>query len=215
MMSIMDESSTETYLGLISNSNRSNIQLYYDCLRNYLVNDCLKLTALLCIPVKYYKSLMYSETRPCETTSFRTGNPEQKFHNDYDVIDPYEADRKEAMKQLYPDDIPENSQENSNFIKLPRDGFRAHSAGLNTHLKIRIGKSNGDIFGWVENPDYDWDVLNEMYNGRPSMPIRKLDQGVQPIINKEKIEDLDLLGSNIDEINSFLNFTTTTAVPIT
>ncbi|CAJ0596072.1 unnamed protein product [Cylicocyclus nassatus] len=53
--------------------------------------------------------------------------------SDYDAFDPYEADRLEAMRQLYPDMFPPDKEEqkNPNFSKIPKlksEHFRAHAA---------------------------------------------------------------------------------------
>ncbi|KJH52432.1 hypothetical protein DICVIV_01409 [Dictyocaulus viviparus] len=62
------------------------------------------------------------EVLPCDGP-LSPSNAIPAMPSDYDVVDPYEADRREAMRQLYPDDFPLDTQLNtaSNEV-LPCDG---------------------------------------------------------------------------------------------
>ncbi|PIO77709.1 thrombospondin type 1 domain protein [Teladorsagia circumcincta] len=70
---------------------------------------------------------------PCEHNLFPPTN-RANVPTDYDVVDPYEADRREAMKQLYPDDVassessktppPEPARPVPNFVKIPKSDGR-------------------------------------------------------------------------------------------
>ncbi|EYC25261.1 hypothetical protein Y032_0012g1791 [Ancylostoma ceylanicum] len=72
------------------------------------------------------------EFTPCDP-SLRHSHRNPSAPSDYDVVDPYEADRREAMRQLYPDDFPAaEEKKNPNFVKLSKPesgGFRVHAAG--------------------------------------------------------------------------------------
>ncbi|KAK6725982.1 hypothetical protein RB195_004352 [Necator americanus] len=81
------------------------------------------------------------EFTPCDGSNRRIhGNhaASPSDYTDYDIVDPYEADRREAMRQLYPDDHPEKEdrEKNPNFVVLSAKSpsgsapgsFRAHAA---------------------------------------------------------------------------------------
>ncbi|VDN31110.1 unnamed protein product [Cylicostephanus goldi] len=97
--------------------------------------------------------------------------------SDYDAFDPYEADRLEAMRQLYPDMFPPDKEEqkNPNFAKIPKpksEHIRAHAAPLRESTIIDITKASkiakplgpeqlgadSTKFDWVENPEYGADL---------------------------------------------------------
>nr|CDJ91294.1 Thrombospondin domain containing protein [Haemonchus contortus] len=67
------------------------------------------------------------EVEPCYGNVFPPSHRE-KVPSDYDVVDPYEADRREAMKQLYPDEAPleqpspppQPTRAVPNFVKIPK-----------------------------------------------------------------------------------------------
>ncbi|GMS98202.1 hypothetical protein PENTCL1PPCAC_20377, partial [Pristionchus entomophagus] len=62
------------------------------------------------------------ETEPCANSLYHHHPPPQRPHSDYDVVDPYEDDRIEAIKQLYPDEHPgdvlERRRPNPNFLRI-------------------------------------------------------------------------------------------------
>lgn len=136
----------------------------------------------------------FQEFMPCDAF-LRHSHHNPSAPSDYDVVDPYEADRREAMWQLYPDDFPAaEEKKNPNFVKLSKSdsgGFRAHAAEpIRESSVIDITKASGvpiadaqplaprpplssvdsskETFNWVENPEYDWSELENVQNGAGS-----------------------------------------------
>ncbi|GMT26767.1 hypothetical protein PFISCL1PPCAC_18064, partial [Pristionchus fissidentatus] len=62
------------------------------------------------------------ETEPCSNSLYHRPPPKAQPASDYDVVDPYEDDRIEALKQLYPDENPadvlERRRPNPNFLRI-------------------------------------------------------------------------------------------------
>ncbi|EPB72405.1 hypothetical protein ANCCEY_08507 [Ancylostoma ceylanicum] len=151
------------------------------------------------------------EFTPCDP-SLRHSHRNPSAPSDYDVVDPYEADRREAMRQLYPDDFPAaEEKKNPNFVKLSKPesgGFRVHAAGpISESSVIDITKASGvptvdadslavgpqvssvdsskEVFKWVENPEYDWSAVDGVQNeaGSSGSAVAR----VEPIVGPEPV----------------------------
>ncbi|CAI4230917.1 unnamed protein product [Auanema sp. JU1783] len=88
-----------------------------------------------CNTVKGFSCLgANQETKPCENM---ITTPTDRVHHqptsDYDVVDPWQADREEALKQLYPDD-DEKKQEKEHQAPVP-GSFKILSAGKTHQLE--------------------------------------------------------------------------------
>ncbi|WKX92043.1 hypothetical protein Q1695_010235 [Nippostrongylus brasiliensis] len=70
-------------------------------------NNGVKIRVRACNTVRGFSCLgKNQEFMPCDTDAMATSSRNlARLPSDYDVVDPYEADRREAMRQLYPDDF--------------------------------------------------------------------------------------------------------------
>ncbi|RCN30073.1 thrombospondin type 1 domain protein [Ancylostoma caninum] len=176
------------------------------------------------------------EFKPCDP-SVRHSHHNPSAPSDYDVVDPYEADRREAMRQLYPDDFPAaEEQNNPNFVKLSKPesgGFRVHAAepisessviditkvaGVPTvdvqslEAKPQVGSvdSSKEVFKWVENPEYDWTVLDNIQKPSLSSVRAEPNPGPEPVASTSPVPSLLLptekVGANEEQV--FIAITT-------
>uniref|UniRef100_A0A0K0CYD4 Astacin domain-containing protein n=1 Tax=Angiostrongylus cantonensis TaxID=6313 RepID=A0A0K0CYD4_ANGCA len=87
----------------------------------------------------------FQEVLPCDENN-PSSSVIPSMPSDYDVIDPYETDRREAMRQLYPDEIATYTISKSmpNFRKIPKNdehGFRLQRTQIfseSDELKISL-----------------------------------------------------------------------------
>ncbi|ETN75504.1 hypothetical protein NECAME_12333 [Necator americanus] len=123
------------------------------------------------------------EFTPCDGSNRRIhGNhaASPSDYTDYDIVDPYEADRREAMRQLYPDDHPEKEdrEKNPNFVVLSAKSpsgsapgsFRAHAAEpIRESSMIDITKAASELpeaTADVESLNPKWSPLSSVDSSR-------------------------------------------------
>lgn len=135
--------------------------------------------------------------------------------SDYDVVDPYVADRLEAMKQLYPDDFPAEGSSsppspNPNFLKIPKapehqtfHRYRMHAArSFSESLypsETNVPNKPLEMFKWAEKPDYDMELLSEIRNGLTAAESTKPDGGeAAEAANPELPDDASSAGDQLE-----------------
>ncbi|VDM60136.1 unnamed protein product [Angiostrongylus costaricensis] len=118
-----------------------------------------------------------TEVLPCDENNPSSSVTSSSVPSDYDVVDPYETDRREAMRQLYPDEFATYTTSKSmpNFRKIPRNDehvFRVHGTqifsggkpielnqtGIVPHIRKSLesfpqGKKSGDFSEWGGHVD--------------------------------------------------------------
>ncbi|WKX92042.1 hypothetical protein Q1695_010235 [Nippostrongylus brasiliensis] len=106
-------------------------------------NNGVKIRVRACNTVRGFSCLgKNQEFMPCDTDAMATSSRNlARLPSDYDVVDPYEADRREAMRQLYPDDFAAATEPAQQFHR-----HRVHAAPkTKTREPIILNRAEGDF----------------------------------------------------------------------